>query len=169
MTGARETTGDLVAAFLQARLDEREDTAKRAVFGWGPEWTVRRHEDDEEWSSVDADGMRDMVSSGDVDVTRHIALHDPAAVLRDTAALRALIAVVESWQHRADSDAWVFCPLAPETRRRFPDDWDDGGARCTCGRDRQVLAVLGPFAAVHATHPDYRPEWKPTGAAGVWW
>lgn len=82
-------------------------------------------------------------------------------VLADVAAKRAIIAEVESWPHQANAEVWVYCPLSPETRRRFPDDWDSDGVHCTCGRDRRAGRILFPLAAVYAWHEDHREEWKP--------
>ena len=152
---------DLVA-FLQARLDEREDTAKRAAFGWGSEWTVRRHEDDEEWSSVDADGMRDMVSSEDADVTRHIALHDPAAVLADIAAKRSLIRAAATIGEVMDGE-WGCSHTAADilAGARIRAGEDPVPLPASCEGPKEMRRILGPIAALDATHPDYRQEWAP--------
>jgi hypothetical protein len=149
-----------IVAFLRARLDEDEAAARLA--GATPDERWRRHENAVLEDVPDGHrGAWIAQACEDEETAAHIASHDPARVLADVSAVRALIAVVASWRHRADLDAWVFCARAPETRATFPDDWDEGGDRCTCGRDRDVLAVLGPFAAVHAAHPDYQQAWKP--------
>lgn len=116
--------GDL-AAFLAARLDEDEAAAKAA---WGVEW---------DWRYVaEPFGERPSIAH-----TVHIARHDPARVLREVAAKRAILA------RYATVQAWSYPP-------------GDG--------DEAVQDELGEvtrsLAAVYSDHPGYREEWKPTPA-----
>jgi len=120
-----------LADFLQARIAEDKDTAKRAAFRRGATW---RDETDDEWSVVHADGERDMVGSEDDDVTRHIARHDPARVLADCDAKQELLALADPY-----------------------DFADDGGT----GMSEHAEKIRRLLALPYATHPDYRPEWTP--------
>lgn len=128
---------DLVE-FLRARLDEDEDRAKRAAFGWGPEW---RHERDdvEDWSVVHASGKLDMIGCEDGDVTEHIAHWDPARVLAEVAAKRAIV------------DAYVL----RDQQGQMP------GGEVIGYHATGVRTALRHLGAVYADHPDYREEWRP--------
>jgi hypothetical protein len=107
---------DLVE-FLRARLDEDEDIARRAAFGWGSTWTT---ENDvlNEWSA-------------------HLARNDPARVLADIAAKRAIVGHVEAMDHGG--------ARAHEQFRQ----WEVSGEEILCH-----------LAAVYADHPDYDPAWR---------
>lgn len=73
---------------------------------------------------------------------RHMARHDPARVLREVAAKRAIVA------------------LAAKTR-----EWTDGSAGATAGYAAVIVSdTLYALATVWSDHPDYRAEW---GTAGV--
>ena len=78
------------------------ETAKRAAFGWGGDWTaqviteVTGDVTDEEWAMVHAPGKRIMVECEDGDVIRHIAGMDPATTL-------ALLDDLDALQARADA------------------------------------------------------------------
>lgn len=108
--------------FLKARIDEDEAAAKAASAG--------------EWRAY-ADGTIFDAHSGQVASSvaswnlPHIARHDPARVLADVAAKRAIVDAV------------------------LP--YSTGGQSQSC-REDMVLLYL---AAVYADHPDYRQEWKP--------
>ena len=117
--------------FLLARIAEDEDRAKRAAFGWGATWSVVTDEF-EDWSTVHADGKRDMVGCEDGDVTEHIARHDPSRVLAECEAKRRIIVGLDY-----ESDEWCFA-------------------------DAPAVAEVLPFLALpYADHPDYQQEWKP--------
>ena len=123
--------------FLRARLDEEQDLARRAAFGWGAEWTAVRDEDD--WARVTADGSLNVAGSEDVDVIRHAACWDPARVLAEIAAKRAAID-----EHVVDDDPTgegVFCN--------------------SCDRFDYPCRTLRALAQPYSSHPDYDPEWTP--------
>ncbi|MGW1998479.1 DUF6221 family protein, partial [Embleya sp. NPDC001921] len=89
------------------------------------------------------------VGSHPWDTGPHIARHDPARVLRDVAATRAIIK-----EH--DPKAWSGTPAD-----RCPTCTDD-----TYSPDRPLERALTPcatlrhLAAEHADHPDYKETWR---------
>jgi hypothetical protein len=142
---------DELTAFVTARLDEDEAAAKAAEHNDGPytlEWRVggpRRLTFDnhrsENYMSVFAGDWdriliaRDVVRDGPL--ATHIARHDPARVLRDVAAKRAILA-----KHGPD------LPLE--------------GACLTCYRgEGWPCDTLRLLAAIWDDHPDYRAGWAP--------
>lgn len=150
-----------ITEFLLARLSEDEDHAKRAAFGWGAEWQVVP-ENDEEWSSINADGKEDVVGSEDADVIVHIGTHDPSRVLAECAAKRAIIATVTGWGHYyCDGDSWYSCGLSVAP---WEDDAEPGSGclndeergRCTCALEARQLLILKPLAGVYSTHPEWQ-------------
>jgi hypothetical protein len=124
-----------LATFLLACIAEDEEAAKRAAFGWGAEW-LAEHDSAEDWSTVHADGKRDMVGCEDPDVPEHIARHDPARVLAECEAKRRIVA-------------------------HWPDpfgNWDHTQASAAKAvKDHALRALALPYA----DHPDYRDEWRP--------
>lgn len=127
-------TDDLVA-FLAARLDEDEEAARQVEGTW--------RQIDQTGVIVASDGRHaeECASAHWAGVAEHIARHDPARVLRDVAARRA---IVTSWRA---SNAEMQTPL--------PDDRNIGVAD---GLDEAVCYL----AAVYADHPDYQEEWAPS-------
>ncbi|MFI6368910.1 DUF6221 family protein [Nocardia sp. NPDC050630] len=75
----------------------------------------------------------------------HLGRHDPARVLRQCAALRAIIA-----DHAPDHSDYL-CTRCVGKRSDAPGD---PGGGFPCGT---VLAI----AAIWAEHLDYREEWRP--------
>lgn len=130
---------DLVT-FLRARLDEDEDRAKRAAFGWGAEWRADRDDQDDEWWAVHADGKTNMVSSEDGDVAQHIALHDPARVLADVAAKREILADLADVEGQARTD-------------RASEYWRH--------RRHAMRLAAAYLATAYAAHHDYDEAWRP--------
>ena len=71
-------------------------------------------------------------------VHAHIAVNDPARVLRQVAAIRAILDSYEMWRAHADSDpAGVMTP-----------------SKAAAGT---LLSALRSLAAIWDDHPDYRP------------
>lgn len=125
-----------ITEFLEARIAEDEDYARRAAFGWGADWdSVPDNED--EWSFINAEGKKEMVGSEDADVIIHIAYHDPARVLAECAAKRAIAGLHEEGSDQCDEHNAMFESIECPTIRAL--------------------------AAVYADHPDYRQEWAPRG------
>ena len=115
---------DELIAFVTARLDEDEAAAQEAASRpLGPAWD---------------DGTRHTA------VARHINRHDPARVLREVAAKRAILA-----EHAPQTDG----PATGCGRC----DWDH---YVICDNPRGC-ATLRALATIWSDHADYRPEWVP--------
>jgi len=148
-------TADLVA-FLNARLDEDEEMARR--------WSTDEHR----WQHVGRrcltydNGYREEVAAIDVSnqpalwweriyikrdidgLAAHIARHDPARVLADVQAKRAILAMHEpGLEPVGDDEEWV-CQTC---------NWPTGGPDGGC---KTVLLL----ANAYADHPDFDPKWK---------
>jgi hypothetical protein len=119
---------DLVA-FLNARLDEDEATAKASVM---PEWMIS--ESGEFGYIVAAVGTEttgeSIADAWQEDVAVHIARHDPARVLREVEAKRAMLAELTRW----------------------PFDYRPG-----CNDPIRLFVHL--LAAPYSDHPDWRAQW----------
>ena len=141
-----------IVEFLRARLDEDEAVARTASPGG---WTYgdvesvaggMLYDESRTIGSVfyeqpgDHDGaiVRHLLSDEADANGRHIARNDPARVLREVEARRAILAIHEYEWLGPDDAAWKGCPVDVE-------DWP-------C---RTVRAL----ASVYADHPDYDPEW----------
>jgi hypothetical protein len=127
---------DLTAftAFCQARLDE-DEAAARACQSPSP-WCVSDHP---AMSSVvdDATGAPLIYNEGSPtpEEAAHIARHDPARVLREVAAKRAVLLA-------------LYATGRPTTMSEQPSP--------TASLARLALRHM---AAVWSDHPDYKPEW----------
>lgn len=134
---------DDLIAFLRARLDDDEQTAKAATWDedmsarWqagsssydkrrsSPRWYVMDAYDDGVIGDVDPQG------NDDEGVARHIACHDPARVLAEVDAKRRRL------------------ELLADAIRRGHDDYD-------------IATELLPLEALpYANHPDYKDTWRP--------
>ncbi len=120
-------------AFLRARLDEKEATAKAAQ---APSpWKAASHESDS-WIVTDATGEPLIYDEGtpSLEEAAHIALNDPARVLREVEAIRAHIRMWEAFA--------VNFTHVDETEFEFAK--------------REALEdVLAADAAIWSDHPDY--------------
>jgi hypothetical protein len=124
---------DELVQFLRARLDEDEQTARRAGGAWadGPaaNWVTAASSGD---ASEPAHRVALVVADGE---RAHIVRHDPARVLRDIEAKRDLLRVAER---------------AHDYHETF-----------TSGFASALEGVLRLFAVAYAEHPDYRTERRP--------
>lgn len=120
-----------IEEFIEARLAEDERIAHRAT----------RLIPDERADWLDATeavhaGYDELVHAApahiDGYVTEHIARHDPARVLRQCTALRAVVV---------------------STRDRIAQGWGHHDI------DHLVEADLAPIAAIWDRHPDYQQQW----------
>jgi hypothetical protein len=148
---------DDLAAFLSARLDEDEAAAREGqpdpadpqtgewtAYGHHPTLQDRRQDRDVQMVGAETELTGWMVCTvGQFDrapfIAAHIARHDPARVLREVKAGRAILAL-HTGQHECPGDegyAWY---------------GDDEAPWCPAVRHH---------AAVYDDHPDYRQEWKP--------
>ena len=121
-----------IAEFLNGRLDEDEAAARESYYE-GQRWLteeegVYRWPDDELVHSADRKSD-----------ARHIARHDPARVLREVEAGRAILARYGS--------------LASVTNL---------GEHLQRSQEQAGLSfAIRQLAEIYSDHPDYRPEWKP--------
>lgn len=137
-----------IEEFLLARIDEDEEAARDAA-GWDLSGSVRA---EGQWCREGVNSVIDssqrLVVYGDGPApedmqAEHIIRHDPARVLRECAAKRALI------DHASDA-----------TGLDMSVDMDRAVGR----RDQDVDPYLGDamlrtIAAVYSDHPDYQQEW----------
>lgn len=121
---------DNLTAFVTARLDEDEAAANAGSRRVGMPWHAEPQPGTPGSLVIDELGL--VGSTGGRYAADHIARHDPARVLRDIAAKRAIVAEYEASVRSVGEGL-------SRTRRNL------------------VLAV----AAIWNDHPDYRSEWKP--------
>ncbi|KUN06116.1 hypothetical protein AQI95_14525 [Streptomyces yokosukanensis] len=135
-------TPESLEGFLRARFEEEERVARDAIAGApGAVWGVMADDIEQVLTSQDGGTTHTpLVQFGAEDPVRlltHVARHDPARVLRELQAKRAL-----SREHR--------------TR-------DDG--RCRTCREaegpRSACTTLRLLAAPFAGHPGYDDSWRP--------
>lgn len=135
-----------IVEFLTARLDEDEQDAKDAASRRGPHWLAEEYRDDGWGVSRD----RAVIASGKPIVTEdndyssamtidHIARHDPARVLADVAAKRAIV------------DEYM---AAVRSVAEYPDD------RSAIMAEWSFKRAVRRLAQPHADHPDFDPAWK---------
>ncbi len=123
-------TDDLVE-FLRGRLDEDEAVAQAAAVLW----------DDGNWTEVEADPYA------------HAQRHDPARVLREVAAKRAILDA-HGWHtgHHHGNDGPRRCLVCITDQEDYADMWLS---------DLWPCLTVRHLAAVYSGHPDYRTQWKP--------
>lgn len=130
---------DDLIAFLRARLDEDEAAAMEAVFPSPWDVSDRGH-----YAAVRADEpdfriITELDQSQGVpgvwlsETLSHIARHDPARVLADVAAKRAVVFWCEAAYRVVEADRYAL----------------------------DVERVLLHLASAYAEHPDYHEEWRP--------
>jgi hypothetical protein len=131
-----------IVDFLRERIQEDEDATKAVSTPYRlyiyDDGQVREPEIEDRADSDDYGSYRRDFDGNDVLPNRHCGyalIFDPARVLREVAAKRALV-----------------------------EDHDDQH-ECATGRPYDFpyigCNVLRYMAAVHSGHPDYRPEWQP--------
>lgn len=133
----RPTTSGLVA-FLTARLDEDEETAREATAQTSEYWQPY-------FKQVIAPGSRyetEAAEANSSEAASHIARHDPARILREITAKRAVLDRHQPGEHWDGTPICRWCSPG-EARLSWP---------CNDVRD---------LAAIYSDHPDYRQEWKP--------
>lgn len=126
---------DDLAAFLKARLDEVEAAAMLAAKNDPAPWTMA------EFGELRNASGREVFGPGGYEAVcfwdctaQFIAQHDPARVLREVEAKRAILGAYESQRAARFNDPAVVDEL------------------------RDVVQTL---ASVYRDHPDYREKWKP--------
>lgn len=129
---------DGLAEFLAARLDELEAAAEAAANAEsGATWVTGPTEDDDKRSirtpPPGSYWVADQIETATAD---HIAANDPAAVLADIAADRAIL-----WKYQIGN--------ALEA------------GKYKLGYCEALEEVIKIRAARFASHPGYKPEWRP--------
>jgi Family of unknown function (DUF6221) len=133
---------DDLITFLNARLDEDEAAAKAAASVAGPDWHHDLFWDEAEESatvmifSAAGSPLADMLHR-DEEMAPFIARFDPARVLREIAAKRAVLGLFVS--------AFGGVPVVIHA-----------GSRTVVGG-----WLLRLWVAAYDDHPDYRQEWTP--------
>jgi len=160
-----------IVEFVNARLDEEERAAKAATPGpwrhnpnkhWHRPGSVEFEEsvfagpDGSEATFVAGTGPSDDPQS--MADAAHIALHDPARVLREIKAKRAIVAAY--LPAGGDPHPGLPCINYEGQDPANYSEWD------TCSRHIKASEtrihhdyVIRLLAAVHADHPDYDPAW----------
>lgn len=161
---------DNLIAFIKARLEEDEAAAKKAVPGpwrWA-DWTAMFGTLEQERNTLEhSPGSPPFpaVAERDRETTRvlrledpleidpdqeasaeHIARHDPARVLREVEAKRAIVAA-----HQPGSSGGP-CSVCIADRRSWQDDW------CP---DPWPCETVRKLVSIWSDHPAYRAEWAP--------
>lgn len=136
----------VIVAFVTARLDEDVTSARAAAVYHGKRWHAGDTIDPSEGtvSIFDEDGANVLamwVLPGDA---AHIARHDPARVLREIEAKRAVLA----WYADAVDASEVF-------REKL------GTGTHMAVAAESYLNVIRGYAAAWSDHPDYQEGWKP--------
>lgn len=141
-----------ITEFLQARIAEDEAVA-RAAGGPNERWdTMTEETSDGEniYYTVEKVGARDatvaeLSSSQSIgrNQASHIARHDPARVLAECAAKRAIIEQAQKASEvEQEFDERIWAGAGPDRVEPWAGD-----------------AILFAIAAVYKDHPDYQQEW----------
>ena len=144
-----QTTPSIVE-FLAARLQEDEDAAKAVQTPYRlyvyDDGQVREPEIEDRPDSDDYGTYRRDIDGDDILPNRHTGyalLYDPARVLREVAAKRAIVDLhggsheCSTYNHNGEVDNCTWC-LGPED-----------------------CSTMLSLAAVYSYHPEFREEWKP--------
>lgn len=124
---------DDLAAFFAARLDEDEMAAKHATEG------VWRDVVSDVRSTPEPYHGGNVATADTMSTAAHVARHDPARVLREVAAKRAILGFyVEASQPTRELRRSIFRPALTEV----------------------LSAAVRVHVAVYSDHPDYRQEWQ---------
>ena len=132
--------------FLAARYDEEEAAAK-ACQSPSP-WKAATHPSDH-WIVTDATGDALIYDEGTptLEEAAHIALHDPARVLREVEAKRKILA-----EHAPLERPGTVTPVICRVCWTSPKEGPLEGDAWPC-------FTVASLAAVWSDHPDYRQEW----------
>lgn len=133
-----------ITEFLAARLAEDEQIARTATRGgWGMAvdepsertWLIISYDEELEEAALICEGDREGGGVYHTEDAAHIVSHDPARVLREIEAKRAILAEYTDYVAM-----W-------EEEREAPDGV---GA---------LQAVIAHMSAVYSDHPDFKEEW----------
>jgi uncharacterized protein YlaI len=131
-----------LAAFLKARLDEDERTARAAIRD-DPGHMFMKHSQPQEIA--------------------HIARHDPARVLRDVEAKRRIIDEHEPYEDITGyiNNEPIRAMLCPTCVYIGDDETPDGDRIGVLEHDDAPCATLRLLALPYDQHPEYQMEWRP--------
>jgi hypothetical protein len=132
--------------FIAARLKEDFDAATAAGSGRWVHEGRGRVEDDSTDDSRDYVVVYDEGSPTEAQAD-HIARHDPARVLREVAAKRAILGEFEQ------------CMTELNAADRCTDPTD---GLLLVGKAAALNLVVGHLAALYSDHPDFDPNWSTT-------
>jgi hypothetical protein len=169
--------------FLLARIAEDEADARKAAEVNPPPWRVHlsqmggdtglvmggetdanRYLDGALWDNEGADSL-----SMEPAAATHIARHDPARVLAECAAQRAVVEFhrpvkfTDVKLNIRDADVCIRCHVVLDR----PDDWPEDPVdeadewQFPWVQEAWPCGTLSALALPYAAHPDYRPEWRP--------
>ena len=148
------TTDTGIVAFLNARLDEEEAGALASgADDLARSWTGSDNGYEGAGEVTDGHGEMVVYDEGRPDTAQalHIARHDPARVLREVEAKRAILAA-----HGPDptgkfgSDGQPRCLVCLTDRDGYEEQWE---------ADEWPCLTLRSVAAIWSDHPDYDREW----------
>lgn len=159
-------TDDLIA-FVRARLDD-EEKAARLMNEYYPSpwdtadrgWMARVVADEPDYREVTRlEQWNGMADGPDVpwlgDIINHIARHEPARILAQVEAARAMLDDLLNEPHTSVDDPFYSCAvIAKGDEARF-------SGPCDCGRDARVYRRLCLLALPNSDHPEFREEWRP--------
>ena len=129
---------DDLIAFLNARLDEDEARAQAAAGEW-----------DDESARYEWEDLPDATFA-------HARWHDPARVLREVEAKRAILTLHALQVTKREQYAY-----SSYTGEPIPDEYD--GQCEDCGwfdPEQGACLTLRHLASVYGDHPDYREDWQ---------
>lgn len=145
-----------ISAFLLARIAEDEAVANAAT---GLSWSsvVDTPDDNDHAGAIYADGNWDAWVAnwdGGSENGAHIARHDPARILAECAAKRAIVSHLAPALHAAEQAerAWVQRPNDPDVAR-----WE--GMKTAVRQ--AVECIVWHLAEVYSDHPDFNDDWCP--------
>jgi len=153
-------SGVTIVEFLTARLDEDEAVAREAAadsFGGPGEPKWKAYRVDQEGMSIWSADTKLAAYEYEVPVTRHVSRFDPARVLADITAKRAIVAIHQPEQ---GPDTWYWLQRRCKGCGSTWHKWLPDRPPTEIGPERGC-PTLRALASVYADHPDYREEWKP--------
>lgn len=130
---------EALITWLRVQLDE-DEAAARAVPE--PKWSRYEEGGDDGWAIESEPPGVDFIV-GDGPAAAHVALHDPARVLREVAAKRQILDDVVPQINAMDD--------------KIEDEWGTGGE----GPHEETWLLLRLLALSFADRPGYREEWRP--------
>jgi hypothetical protein len=161
-----------ITAFVTARLDEDERTAKAAARPGGEDWHA--DPDPDAWGALagtgvlraDGNGVAMAIGSYAAD---HIARHDPARVLREAAALREIAAghrlvladrgYPEQGQSQGSGREYRVTRDNPAEEQAGMANAMHWNKDCFSCHSRYPCRTIRHLAAIWSDHPDYDQGW----------